>query len=204
MSSSDRLRLVCPLAPWHLFITSRTSQIQQLARMPGWVTDTPWEVSQAKSRTVDSRVNFPETSQVASAETRTRVLLPRLRPRPRDLQLSRLPPRPPSLQARSSPPGSESPAHPHPTFSLLFLMGSSARDLQRQPAIFYIPSTRQGDASQTCHVGKWSKTPQPYAEKSLARGRSQTLTRRIKASDSRHVHLDGEHRPKILPSPTSS
>ena len=155
MPSSDRLHLVCPLALWHLFITSRTSQTQQLARMPGWVMDTLWEVSQANSRTMDGHVNFPETSQVASAETRTRVLLPRLSPRRRGLQLSRLPPRSPSLEARGSRPGFQSPARPHPTFSLLFLTGSSAHDSQRQPAIFYSPSTCQGDASQTCHVEKW-------------------------------------------------
>ena len=44
-SSSDRLRLVCPLALWHLFTTSRASQTQQLTRTLGSVMDRLWEVT---------------------------------------------------------------------------------------------------------------------------------------------------------------
>ena len=49
-SSSDRLRLVCPLALWHLFTTSRASHTQQLTRTLGSAMDRLWEVT-GKQRT---------------------------------------------------------------------------------------------------------------------------------------------------------
>ena len=52
MSSSDRLRFVCPLALWHLFTTSRASQTQRLTRTPGSVMDRLWELS---GQTADPR-----------------------------------------------------------------------------------------------------------------------------------------------------